>query len=175
MRPLRRRRLDDDVVVLPVLAAMGPRPIRRPRLQEYLEGFVEHLVRLFHRNAEAGELVMAIALSDAEIDAAAGQEIEGRDLLGQQHGIVPGQRDHGGPEPQVLRPRAHPGQEVQRGRDLTEAGEVVLDDERALVAERLGLDVVLDELAEPGAAVDVDPAPLGLGAPEEPETHDFLQ
>jgi len=116
-----------------------------------------------------------IPLPDTEVDPAAGQEIEGRDLLGQQHRIVPWQRDHGGAEPQGLRPRSHPRQKVQRGRDLTEAGEVVLDDERALVAERLGLDVVLDELAEPGAAVDVDPAPLGLGAPEEPETHDFLQ
>ena len=48
---------------------------------------------------------------------------------------------------------------------------MVLDEERALVAERLGLEVLLDELAEPGAAVDVGPAAPGLRAAEEPETH----
>ena len=37
---------------------------------------------------------------------------------------------------------------------------MVLDDERAVEAERLGLDVVIDELAEPLAAVE-----LGTTAP----------
>ena len=69
---------------------------------------------------------------------------------------------------------AEPGQQVERGRDLAIAGEVVLDDERAVEAERLGLDVVFDELAEPLAAVE-----LGTTAPrrrttEQAELHRLL-
>ena len=45
----------------------------------------------------------------------------------------------------------------------------MLDEERAVVAERLGLDVVLDELPEARAAVDVGAAPLRLRTAEEPE------
>ena len=58
-----------------------------------LEAFVEPRVGLLHRHAEPGELVVAVALADAEIEPAAGQEIEGRGLLGQQHRVVPRQHD----------------------------------------------------------------------------------
>jgi len=171
MRLLRRGRLDHDVVELEVLAAMGPRAIGRPRLEHHLEALVEPLVGLFHRNAESGELVVPVALADAEVDPAAGEQVYGGDLLGQQHGVVPGQRNHRGAEPQRLGARADPREQVQGRGDLTEAGEVVLDDEGADVAERLGLHVVLDELPEAGPAVDVRAAPLGLSASEEPEPH----
>jgi hypothetical protein len=171
VRLLSRRRLDDDVVELEVLAAMRPRAVERPRLQYHLEALVEPLIRLFHRNAESRELVVAIPLPDAEVDPAAGQEVYGGDLLGQQHGVVPGQGDHGGAESQGRRACADPGQQVQRGGDLTEPGEVVLDHKRADVAERLRPDVVLDELSEAGPAVDVRAAPLCLRAPEKSELH----
>ena len=41
----------------------------------------------------------------------------------------------------------------------------------AVIAERLGLDVVFHEFAEAGAAVDVGPSASGLGAPEQSEPH----
>src|SRR5262249_38240417 len=45
------------------------------------------------------------------------------------------------------------------------------DDERARITERLRLDVVLDEIPEARAAVDVGPAPLGLRAAKYSEAH----
>src|SRR5262245_33322029 len=48
---------------------------------------------------------------------------------------------------------------------------MVLDDEGAMVAERLGLDVVLHEFAEAGAAVDVGASASGLGASEQSKPH----
>src|SRR5207245_1289516 len=98
-------------------------------------------------------------------------QIERRGLLGEEHGIVPGERHHGGAEAERPRARADPREQVQRRRDLPEAGEVVLDDERRFVAERFGLDVVLDEVLEPSAAVDVRTAPLRLRAPKYAEPH----
>src|SRR5205085_11097662 len=119
-----------------------------------------------HWDAEAGELVVAIALADAEIEPAAGQQVEGGGLFGQENRVVPGQDRHRGAEAERGGAGADPGQQVQRGRNLSEAGEVVLDEKGALVAECLGLNVVLDELAIADCAVNVRPAPLGLRAPE---------
>src|SRR5437867_9207138 len=87
---------------------------------------------------------------------------------------MPGQHEHRGAQSQPARARAEPGQQVERGRDLAIAGEVVLDNECAVEAERLGLDVVVDELAEPLAAVE-----LGTTAPccrtaEQAELHCLL-
>src|SRR6185503_10419977 len=78
---------------------------------------------------------------------------------------------HRGAEPQRRGPRADPREEVQRRRDLAEAGEVVLDEERAVIAERLRLDVVLDEVLEARRAVDVGAASPRLRAAEQSESH----
>jgi hypothetical protein len=43
---------------------------------------------------------------------------------------------------------------------------MVLDKERAVIAECLGLDVVIDEVPEAGATVDVRATPLRLGTAE---------
>jgi hypothetical protein len=48
---------------------------------------------------------------------------------------------------------------------------MVLDDEDAVVAERLGFDDVIDPLLEALAAVEVRPAALGRRAAEESEFH----
>jgi hypothetical protein len=56
---------------------------------------------------------------------------------------------------------------VQGRRHLAKAGEVMLDEKRAVIAERLGLDIVVDKFPEAGTTVDVRPAPSCLGTPEE--------
>src|SRR5262247_3281441 len=65
---------------------------------------------LRHGHGEAGELVVAVALADPEVEAAAREQVERRGLLGQQHGVVPGQHDDRGAEPQRRGARADPGQ-----------------------------------------------------------------
>src|SRR5262245_54948464 len=61
VRLLPGRRLDDDIVELPEPAAMGPRAVRRPRLEHDLQGFIEARVGLLHRRGEAGKLVVPVA------------------------------------------------------------------------------------------------------------------
>ena len=73
MRPLRRRRFDDDVVVLPVAPLMAERRVIGERVGDDVERLVEARVRLFHIDAEAGEFVIAVALADPEIEPSAGQ------------------------------------------------------------------------------------------------------
>ena len=124
--------------------------------------------------AETGELVIAVALADPEIEPPAGQQVEGRGLLGQQHRVVPRQDQHGGAEAQGRGAGAEPGQQVEAGRNLAEAGEMVLDDKGRVEAERLGLDIVLDPLAKALAAVGQFRAglrALRLGAAEQSEPH----
>jgi hypothetical protein len=43
-----------------------------------MKGLLETLLRLLVRHAEPGELGVAIALADAELQTAAGHQIEGR-------------------------------------------------------------------------------------------------
>ena len=100
MRPLRRRRLDDDVLEPPVAALMGEARARGPGPQDHLERLLEARLGLLRRNAETLELAVAVALADAEVEPAAGDEVEGRGLLGEQDRVVPGQGHDGGPEPQ---------------------------------------------------------------------------
>src|SRR6516165_12791468 len=66
---------------------------------------------------------------------------------------------------------AEPGQQVEARRDLAETGEMVLDQKRAVIPERLGLDIVLDELAEALAAIGVGAAAPRLSTAEQSKSH----
>src|SRR5215469_3132608 len=69
------------------------------------------------------------------------------------------------------RASAEPGQEIEARRDLAEAGEVVLDEKGAVIAERFCLDIVLDELAEALAAIGVGAAAPRLSTAEQSKSH----
>ena len=135
-----------------------------PRLENDLKSLVEARVGLFLRDAEAREFGVAVALADAEVEPPAREKVDGGSLLGEQNRIVPGQHDHGGAEAQRPGARGGPGQEIEARRNLPESGEVMLDDEDAVVAERLGLDDIVDPLAEPLRAVEIGAAALGQRA-----------
>src|SRR5262249_19062386 len=110
-------------------------------------------------------------LADAEIEPSPGQEIEGRGLLCQQHRVMPWQHDDRRAQTQRTRARSEPGQEIERGRNLTVAREVVLDDERAVQAERFRLDVVFDEIAKSFAAVEFRTTAPRRRTTEQAELH----
>ena len=76
---------------------------------------------------------VAVALADAEIEAAAREQIERRHLLGEQHRIVPRQHHHGGAEPQAAGARrATKLSRLSEAETWLDAGEMVLDHEQAL-------------------------------------------
>ena len=127
---------------------MGEARARGPGPQDDLERLVETRAGLLRRNAEALELGVPVALADAEVEPAFGDEIERRGLLGQQHRVVPGQRHDRGPEPQPGRAHRQAGQQHERGRDLVPAGEMMLDQEARMQAERLRLDVEVEIVAK---------------------------
>src|SRR5439155_1779947 len=74
----------------------------------------------------------------------------------------------------IARPGAEPGQQIEARRDLAKAGEMMLDEKAAVIAERLGFDIVLDKVAEALAAVGVGAAAPGLGTAEESKSHHLL-
>src|ERR1700722_3357506 len=69
MRPLRRRRLDDDVFKMPEAAAMGKTPARRPCAGHHLDRLFEPRLGLFRRDLEALEFAVPVALANAEVEA----------------------------------------------------------------------------------------------------------
>ena len=168
MRLLFRRRLHHDVLEIPELAVVREALVAGPRLQDHGERFLEALVGLRDRNAEAGKLVVPIALADAELEPPVREQVNGGGLLGEQHRVVPRQHQHRGAEPQRRGARRHPGEQVEARRHLAEAGEVMLDHKRGVVAERLGLDVVLDEVAEPCAESRSAPPRFACAEPNSP-------
>ncbi len=134
---------------------------------------VEAALGLLRRHREPGELVVAIALADPEIEPAAGQEVERRGLFGEQHRIVPRQHDDRRAKPQCRRARGDPGQQVQGRRDLADLREMVLGDEAAVKPERLRLDMVVDKIVIAARAFRRLHAASRRRAAEQPEPHRF--
>ncbi len=150
---------------------MRERRFRGKGLGDDVERFLEARVGLLQGYAEPGEFVVTITLADAEIEPAARQQVECGRLFGQQYRVVPRQDQHRCAEAQIARAGAEPSQEIEARRDLAETGEMMLDEKRAVIAERLGLDIVLDEVAEALAAVGVGAAAPGLRTAEESKSH----
>src|SRR5262249_41984272 len=122
-------------------------------------------------DAEPFELAMAVALANPEIESSTGHEVERRCLLGEEDRIVPGQHEHGGAEAKRRRARGEPSQELQRSGHLVPAPELVLDEERGAIAERLRLHVEVNEVVEPLADGGAGALADRLRAAENRELH----
>jgi hypothetical protein len=72
------------------------------------------------------------------------------------------------PSRRSSRAGAQPGQQIEGRGDLAKAGEMVLDDEGAVKAERLGLDVVIDEVSKAFGAVELAAASRAAALPNRP-------
>src|SRR5262245_14631419 len=137
----------------------------RKRLLEARIGLVEW-------DREARELIVAITFADSEIEPAPRQEVQGRGLLGQEHRIVPRQHHYGSAEPQRRGARREPRQQGEGGRDLVPAGEVVLNQERAVVAKRFRFDVEIDEVMKALAHRRAGTRAAGLRRTKNSKPHD---
>ena len=114
---------------------------------------------------------MAVAFADSEIEPAAREKIQGRNLLGKQHRIVPWQHKNRRAEAKARRTSRDKGQEGESRRDLADASKVMLGHEARMETERFGLDVGLDEIEEAlGARRDVG-QPRRRGAAEQSKSH----
>src|SRR4029450_1656559 len=98
---------------------------------------------------EGRELAPGEAAADAEAKTAAAEMVEHRDLLGDAKGIVPGQDDRGGAEPDVRTLRGEIGHELQ-----------------VVGAERVVVEVVLDRPQQVEAQVDGLPGEAQLLVPD---------
>src|SRR5690348_10395378 len=168
--PLRRRRLDDDILVVPALAVMREPCGARPRLANNLHRLIEALGRFGHRHAEAAEFLIAIAFADAEFEAPIGEKIDRRGGFGYQNRVVPGEHDDRRAKPNALRAGGEIGEEPERSRNLADAGEVMLDDEDAAKAQILGL-AHIGDVVEIALAVADRTLALGPRTTEETKLH----
>src|SRR5262245_47814511 len=103
MRPLVRWRFDDYRVEAKEAAMVGKGLLRGERTQEHIQHLFEARLGLLGRHGKAREFVMAIALAHPKIEPASRQKIQGCNLLGKQHRIVPWQHKNCGPEPKARR------------------------------------------------------------------------
>ena len=118
MRFLDSRRFDDDLIELTMFAHVAPPFFSLPGLQNEGQGFLENLVGIHHVDTEAVKLVVAIPLTDTEIEAPLGDKIQCRRLFRQQNRIVPREGHDGGAEAQCRRLCRKVRHQVERRRNL---------------------------------------------------------
>ena len=165
------RGLHHDVVERPEFALVREPLARRPCAGNDLDRLLVARVGLLPRNIEAHELVVAVALADAKIEPAARHHVDRRRLLGEQHRVVPRQHHHRAADAQRGRSHGKAGQQRQRGRNLVPAGEMMLDQKRRAIAQRLGLDVQLQVVMEALPALGRMFVGAGLRGAEQSELH----
>ena len=81
---------------------------------QYVEHLLEARFSFGGRHGEACELVVPVAFANAKIEPAPREKVEGRDLLGEQHRVVPGQHEDGGAEPEPRRACREEGHQGER-------------------------------------------------------------
>ena len=111
----------------------------------FAQGLADQLRRLgkarpglAHRDAKAGVLDARRPPAKAEQAAPAAEDVEERDLLGDPDRIVPRQHDDRGPKGDPFGAAGEIGQQLQWGRRHRIAGEMMLEREQRVEAERLG-------------------------------------
>ena len=163
-RPDRRPR-DLEELAVPLEDVLGQ------RLDDDLGGLHEARPRFLHRDAEAGVLHGGRAAAEAEHAAAVREDVEQRDLLGHPHRVVPGQHDDRGAEDDALGAAGDVAQQLGRRRRHGVAGEVVLQREDRVEAERLGQVAQGQVLGEHGG---VRAAFLRQHVERDADSHDVL-
>src|SRR4029077_2629267 len=127
MGPLRRWRLNDDILEVPETALVRKAFARGPGACHHFDRFLEARFGLLGCNLKSLEFAVAVTLADAKIEAATGQQIERRRLFGQQYRIVPRRHDPGRAKPQGRGAHGRGSEQHQRGGHLVPAAEMVFD------------------------------------------------
>ena len=109
-------------------------------------------------DAEALELLDAVAEADAEVEASIAEDIDGGGVLGDADRVVQGQQQDPGADPDARGEARDRGGDGQHGGGVAVVDEVVLGDPDVVVAKRFGeLDLVEQFVVELGPGL----APLG--------------
>ncbi len=99
------------------------------------------------------------------------QKIERRRLLGEQHRIVPRQHDDGRTETKRLRAHGQSGEQHQGRGNLIPAAEMVFNRKARVKAERLGLDIKIEEIKKALTGFRTKSRQICLWRTEQTETH----
>ncbi len=107
-------------------------------LADQLCGLGKARPRLTHRYAESGVFDARRPAAKAEEATPAREDVEECDPFGDTDRVVPGEHDDRRPEDDALGAAGEVGQELERCRRHRIAGEMVLEREERVEAERLG-------------------------------------
>ena len=120
------------------LAAMGGILLRQQEL-DLLEAFAEARLQFIGRDAEAPELVQQERAREPDVEPAARNAVEHRDLAGELERMIEHRQHRAGDEAHRLGALRHGGEKDDRVRAVAAvAREVVLDGARVAEAQRLG-------------------------------------
>ena len=146
MRPLIRLGGEVDRVVMIILAVVSARPGDRPRLAHHLQALLEPPLALPDRHAEVIEVARMVADAETQDQAATGQQVDHRCLLGKVNRVIEWRHDHVGAKLHSLCPRGERREQCERRREHTLGPGVALGHEHPVKAVALGLLGLLQEL-----------------------------
>lgn len=122
-------------------------------VEEQVELLVEEVVVVGEVVAEQGEGLGVGAAPGGDLGAAAGDEVDGGEVLEHLHGVGGGEHGHGAGEPDAFGGLRDGGEQDGRRRD-GEVGSVVLTDAEHVEVGLVGEYGEVDELAQPHGGVD---------------------
>jgi hypothetical protein len=105
-----------------------------PRREDDVHALAEAVGALLRRHAERRELVAIEAAPGAPVHAAAGEDVDQRDFLGEPQRIVEGRERHGEADPDIPRARGDVRGHDVDGRAHAVRAEVMLGQPHAVVA-----------------------------------------
>jgi hypothetical protein len=171
VRSLVRRWLDNHRFEPEEAAVVGKRNVGGERTHEHIEYLLETRLGLFGRHRKTREFVVAVALAHSQIKPAAREQIQGRNLLCEQHRVVPWQYKNRRAEAKARGASRNKSQKGKRRRDLADASKVVLRHEARMESECFGLNVGSDEIEKALAACRHVEQPRRCGAAEQSKSH----
>ena len=116
-----------------------------------LDPLAEPRHRLVGRTAEAAKLVRQEGAREANIEPAAGERVEHRDLAGQLQWVVEGRQHRAGDEPRLSRALRHRGEKHDRvGAVAAVVMKIMLDNADMAEAEPVGVLGEVERLLEIG-------------------------
>ena len=147
-RPLHRLRRDPHVVERIMLAVMRDAIFRRPQPAHQLHAFLEDALVVVERHMERLVFAPVVAAAAGEIDAAVGEQIERRPLLGDANWMVQRQHRHRRREPDARGVGGDIAEDEIRTGQNAERVEMMLADPGRVHAELVGIERLGDDVGD---------------------------
>ena len=173
-RALHRFGGDRDIVEPVMPAVMGDRPVGRPETADHLHPFFEYFLIVLERDVQRQILAPVVTAAGGEIDAAAGEQVQRRPLLGDPDRMMQRQDRDGGRKADAFRPSRDIGEHQIGAGKHAQCAEMMLADPRGVKADLIGINRLVEYICNKGVGRSFIVLVMIVAQREIAEFHWFL-